>query len=649
MGTDPVYQTPVFGLAAGESSCPHEPGTVKRDNATATLSTNYQFVPAPGTVAPFPLTLTNISTVATDPSRAFYLYLDPNSNPEGAIVTIDGINLASSSGFFVPSLSGTLNKTIAVQQPGFGSNLYQDLRVICIASCDQASYTNFGEAAIQVLAEVVFTAEFEGTCDPAVIQSPTDGFAFGSSANGLVNITFNGYDTSSVNNIQVQRRYTDTLGQWGTLATIDAATLAASPGGLFNYVWDISTQLDGGYDLRLRSDCGLSATFSDIVSVSIDRNGLQVVSTTPANGGTLGFGDVPAVQFSEDVWCVPVDGSKVSATFDADGSPIALLDPVCGASTITIPFNTGVTSECDLENTWVTFEVRDVQDFFTNVLDTVRWSFYVDRFADPVLSFAETSPTVAGASDGAIDLTIAGGTAPYTINWSNGATTEDIAGLTAGVYFVTVEDANCSVVSDTIELTDPTPAGCSTATPPQNPTHSFIPGDRLRLDWDPVPESVACQLKADRVPGPGSGTRNLLGFEVSSSVVPFSVLGAGTTWSFRVRCACNISPVDATAFSVADTFTIPTLLREAQPEHAVSVFPNPATTAISVDLQGFADETVEMRVIGLDGRVVRAFQQVVVDNWELHEIGIQDLNNGLYTLSVIGANGRTNTTFVKHD
>ncbi|MBL0308417.1 MAG: gliding motility-associated C-terminal domain-containing protein [Bacteroidetes bacterium] len=49
---------------------------------------------------------------------------------------------------------------------------------------------------------------------------------------------------------------------------------------------------------------------------------------------------------------------------------------------------------------------------------------------------------------GMIDLTVSGGSQPYTHNWSNGYSTEDLYDLVSGTYDVTVNDANgCSMDS----------------------------------------------------------------------------------------------------------------------------------------------------------------------------------------------------------
>ena len=80
---------------------------------------------------------------------------------------------------------------------------------------------------------------------------------------------------------------------------------------------------------------------------------------------------------------------------------------------------------------------------------------YITVYAGPSISFTITEPLCSGQNNGAIDITVTNATLPLTYSWSNGATTQDISGVAAGTYVVTVTDALGSVVQQSIELTQP--------------------------------------------------------------------------------------------------------------------------------------------------------------------------------------------------
>jgi hypothetical protein len=72
-----------------------------------------------------------------------------------------------------------------------------------------------------------------------------------------------------------------------------------------------------------------------------------------------------------------------------------------------------------------------------------------------VLKETHVNVSIYGESDGSIDLTVQGGVSPYTYQWSNGTTTEDLSGLQAGIYTVTVTDAQGRRASLNVEITQP--------------------------------------------------------------------------------------------------------------------------------------------------------------------------------------------------
>lgn len=71
------------------------------------------------------------------------------------------------------------------------------------------------------------------------------------------------------------------------------------------------------------------------------------------------------------------------------------------------------------------------------------------------LSSSITSVSCFNFNDGAIDITVTGGTLPYSYNWDNSQTTEDIVDLIAGFYEVIVTDSNGCFETLTLEVTQP--------------------------------------------------------------------------------------------------------------------------------------------------------------------------------------------------
>lgn len=95
--------------------------------------------------------------------------------------------------------------------------------------------------------------------------------------------------------------------------------------------------------------------------------------------------------------------------------------------------------------------------------------------------FIPDNPTAPGTNTGSIDQLVSGGVAPYTFIWFPvNSVTEDLDSVVAGVYFVTVVDANGCAMLNSVALTDP-PA----VLPSGSQSSKFV--DSNNLNVYPVP------------------------------------------------------------------------------------------------------------------------------------------------------------------
>ncbi|MEO7082029.1 MAG: choice-of-anchor L domain-containing protein, partial [Flavobacteriales bacterium] len=101
----------------------------------------------------------------------------------------------------------------------------------------------------------------------------------------------------------------------------------------------------------------------------------------------------------------------------------------------------------------------------------------IDAIATPFAFPNGTNLSCANYYDGSIDLAIAGGTAPYQVNWAGPggyqSSNVDIVGLASGTYTATITDANGCTAFAQVQLVAPTPLQLA------NTTSSYSGGNAI--------------------------------------------------------------------------------------------------------------------------------------------------------------------------
>ncbi|MBI4649178.1 MAG: SprB repeat-containing protein, partial [Bacteroidia bacterium] len=181
-----------------------------------------------------------------------------------------------------------------------------------------------------------------------------------------------------------------------------------------------------------------SATIEDLTNLTA---GIYTVTVTDQNGCI----EISSIIVSSEscVMTAAITGTNVTCNEASTGS--ATVTVTDGTAPFDYQWSTGATTEdlTGLPAGIYNVTVTDVNLCMASASVTITQPAILE------ISYVVTDETPIG-NDGAIDLTISGGTGPFTYLWSNGETTEDLANLAAGTYGITITDSNGCIANASI-------------------------------------------------------------------------------------------------------------------------------------------------------------------------------------------------------
>ncbi len=380
------------------------------------------------------------------------------TEPTALVITLDSIdnvscNGAADGGVFITATGGTGSYTYAWSNTGSSQNITglsggsYTVTVTDANGCTQTSgpLSVSEPTTLDIVIDSFKNESCFGIIDGFISTTATGGTApysylwnTGATVDDLTNLIAGAYTITVTDTNGCTAIDTVTINDIPTITVTLDGIDSVSCNGLSDGTVSITTTLGApGYTWLWST----GATTEDLSGVSI---GNYTLTVTDALGCTITAGAYTVEEPA--ILAITLDNSTdVSCNGAADGA--VMMTTTGGTSTYTYAWSNGQVTE-DITGLSGSSNTVTVTDF--NGCTATSGPHIVNEASAIVVTIDNIdSVSCNGAADGAIAISVSGGTPAYSYNWDNGGgTTEDLTNLSGNTYTVTVTDgANCTVTS----------------------------------------------------------------------------------------------------------------------------------------------------------------------------------------------------------
>ncbi len=420
---DKKYGTPVFQTRSGASSCPWEPKTQNREEVDLVVDKNVAVnVPENG-AAVFTVILGNISQSAE--TRGYTLQMANGSNPNGAIVKVNGQPLTQGISYIVGFAVGQI-VTVTVERGPIAYD-YTGLELVWYSDCEVAHAAATGLPIDPRFSKsVILDVHFLEPCSPVDINDPQNGFVLTPQDPVELPIRLVDYNENDADleYIRTQYRRANTNGAWINIAETPRDSLDP----VFERInWNTTGLSDGGFEIRAVTTCstGLNPGISHVIQITIERSPPELLGLPEPADGVLSPGDEISITFNEEINCLkvfPADvlGNNTIGLYDTEtGDLIDATISCLNNKLVVVP----LIANQFIEGKILRVQVDNIEDLAGNNFAGTEWEFFVNR-SPLVLEGGDLDVTMYQGETQIVQRTlrnVGGSTATYKVlgapNW----------------------------------------------------------------------------------------------------------------------------------------------------------------------------------------------------------------------------------------